>query len=220
MDTNVILPSGPTVTVHKSWRVAGKSRGHLNRDEHEGRFKKSHPIASTGSGGIDAGIRKRPEQKKYQFINASKPGQRQDIEAQTLVRSHARNHGVRENRWKRVITLNRPSTKGSSIADESDYPKEGNSATSDGSDPRHVPHRVTTPIQIKDVDIPQPFGFASAFSISEYPIKMQPRTHKLLSRYLTQVAGRMYPLEKHLRFNPLKSPEWVRVNQSALMTIC
>ncbi len=60
------------------------------------------------------------------------------------------------------------------------------------------------------VNKPTSLGYGTALGISEYPIEMQPHMHQLLSAYLAYAPIRMFSLEKYLKFNPLRSPEWFR----------
>lgn len=122
----------------------------------------------------------------FEFINTTRPGQTREAGLQGRVRKHARNQRIRGVKPPSLDHL----------------PSSPHSPPSVDKETELTPH-VSQPSSI-----PPPLGNETSLSIFAWPIEMQPRTHLLLSHYLTYASSRMFSLESILESNPLRNPEW------------
>lgn len=194
-------PEGPVIAIYKGWKVpqtreAGKFEQPLCGD-----LRKS----SKGPNESQVG-KKRAAQRHFEFVNAT-PDRSKEPDIQRLVKKHVRNQYLRE---RSDNVRNSPALPGR-------------------PPPSSVPREASRQCHLIDSDTAKPvdceaiflefrdhpaisksFGYPTALCANEYAIEMQPRTHALLSQYLTTASRRMYPTSLQLRSNPLSSPEWFK----------
>lgn len=197
-----MVPDGPMITIHKGWQIPRKK--HRNKsillshsDNQSTSFVNPQDSLLTAVCPENKIRLRTPAQRQYEFINATTPERNKDPDVRKLVRTHVRNEYVRDTRRKKKTTLKKSTTHLPSPTHTT--------SSSDTSCPETL-----NPDRDDSIVVPQFLGFPTALCISEYPIEMQPHTHGLLSRYMTHVTSRMYPLEPHLKSNPAKSQEWFR----------
>lgn len=203
MDCNIILPGGPSVTVHRGWRVP-RTRGNV-RDRRgpsgQGQIGVFSARQTPSASSVSQPLVSAPEQRQFEFVNSSEPGGRTDPQVTTRVRTHIRNENARNRRNvpKRVAPLRRL------VPDEIPSPTEASTGplvSNNNTLQPNVHDGYVAPSILPNI------GHPTALSTYVYPVEMRARTHALLSQYLTYTPSRIYPLELCLESNPMRSPEW------------
>ncbi|KAH8687986.1 hypothetical protein BGZ60DRAFT_522614 [Tricladium varicosporioides] len=203
MDCNIILPSGPSVTVHRGWRVP-RTRGnnHHRRDASgQGQVGVFSARQSPPSSPVPQSLVPAPEERRFEFINSGEPGGRTDPQVTSRARAHIRN----ENARKRRSIPRRAAPLQTLVSDEILVVAE---ATTGFLAPINNPLQLDVPQNYDAPEIPPNIGQPTALHNYIFPIEMRARTHALLSQYLTYIPRRIYPLELCLESNPMRSPEW------------
>ncbi|TVY73181.1 hypothetical protein LSUE1_G006318 [Lachnellula suecica] len=199
---SIIVPDGPTVAVHKGWRVPGQR--HVTP---LASFPQIHQENRSQSDIVSRGSTPKIG-RHFEFVNAVKPGRNRDPEVRKLVRSHVRQEHLRTATHSNKRTP--PTISGA---------HRSTTQTSDGGSPQSVPSvcSTTTPptppsssalTLSTNPAVPRNIGFPTALLNFDYPIEMTASVHTLLDHYLTHAPRRVFPLESCLKSNPLKSPEW------------
>jgi len=190
-DINVIMPDGPTVTIHKGWQIPGRRRKTtsptpsippLQQQREVNPEVDNSPSPHTG--------------RHFEFVNAVRPGRNKDPEVRKLVRTHVRNEHIRSALQPRD---NSPRKLVPSMTDQSDSDRDVSRTASWSTRARR---------QAANPGVPQNIGHPTALVNFDFPIEMTSSIHLLLENYLTHTPRRLYPLESCLKSNPLKSSEW------------
>jgi hypothetical protein len=143
----------------------------------------------------DSGLWKSPQQESFKFINSTTTKRAKGRSTQRIIRAHVRNKHVEKQR--------KAATRQVMEGDEDQKQPATTRRT-------HVPDGSLKQVYPKMVsqmftDLP---GTSTELCLFNYPIHMQPSTHRLLERYLSYASSRMYPKGLRLRFNPLRSRAW------------
>lgn len=186
---SIMEPPFPVVAVHKGWLGTPKARQGTSID------------GNLGSNPSQTAARAKPSRRHFAFVNSSTGKREKDPSVKKLIKSHARKNPVSEKGQKNAATG--PSRR-----------------QSDSRDAKEV---LSIALIRKNSDLEAYIreqsdlntarklsGASTAWCDWEYPIEMQPRTHRLLECYLTYVTSRMYPEHLLIRSNPLTSSAWFR----------
>lgn len=183
---NVLLPAGPSITVHKSWDVPGRKKKAQGKTRI---FRDKNIRINYESGGR---LEERQERnlknetsttpRHFEFIQSSSPGTK-NPQVQKLVRIHVRNDYLHRtsHQSRSQHSIIKPSP-----------PKSSSSSPPNQS------------IALFKSPIPPLIGNPTSLQTYTYPIPLSPSAHILLESYLTHTPPRVYPLESCLKSNPLR----------------
>lgn len=190
---SIMEPSFPVVAVHKGWLATPKARNARQGMSVRG---------DQDSNASQTAARANPSRRQFAFVNSSTGKREKDPGVRKLIKSHARKNPVLEKK-RQKNTATGPSRWESDTRDAEGVLSI--SLTRASSD-----LEAYNPEQTDLNTAQQLSGASTAWCEWEYPIEMQPRTHRLLECYLIYVTSRMYPEHLLIRSNPLTSSAWFR----------
>lgn len=184
-------PDSPTIAVHKGW-ISNPTRGDAeNRTPFQGNTRLITSSRATQT---------KPARRHFEFVNSSPGDLKKDPNKLRLIKAHARRNPILRQHQKDPSSVGRLDKAADNL-----YPRssaaytDGNLSNSDGG----LPYRY-------DITGGLLSGPSTALCTWEYPIEMQPSTHRLLERYLIHASSKLCPDHSLLRYNPLISSTWFR----------
>ncbi|KAG9230809.1 hypothetical protein BJ875DRAFT_384360 [Amylocarpus encephaloides] len=198
-DFDIIVPKGPTITVHKGWDVPGQRK--TTKPSPTEAQVKTIPVEDAHHPRSADKVKSVPKARQFEFVNTINPGGRKDPEVRKRVRTHVRNEYIRiatEQRTKQILT------KGGKRKEPVLTARSKPASVVEGQHfLANEPSYLTSSIIIF-----QSLGQPTALTTFEYPSPIGAGDHALLSHYLCHAPKRLYPLEGCLKSNPLRSPIW------------
>lgn len=201
----IIEPAGPFVTIHKGWQTEPLETQSGPVFSISDGLQQTDSLLFTRSKSQQA--QSRVHQKNYEFVNLEMAGRIKEKKVRKMIKSHASKSSAGTKRKLTSLRKDVPSAPSDPPEDSTEL-QQVDLSENDCLDNASTHNHKSRGSEV----IPSLVGHAITLCISDYAVKLQPREHWLLDRYLTPASRRTYPVGPGLsrRYSPMRSKEWVQ----------